>query len=132
MDFYKRAFGATELSRSPGPDGKIINAQMRIGDSVFMLAEENLEWEAPSPLALKGSPVSVQIYVEDADKVFDAAVAAGASVNMAMDDAFWGDRWGSITDPFGHKWSIATHARDMSQDEMKRAGDEFFSKMQNA
>jgi len=132
MDFYMRAFGAVETSRFSGPDGKIMNAQMRIGNSTVMLMEENLEWEARSPKSLDGSPTSVQIYVEDADKFFNQAVAAGATVNMPMDDAFWGDRYGSIVDPFGHKWSIATRVRDLTGDDMKRASEDFFAKMQNA
>ena len=132
MEFYKRAFGATEISRFAGPDGKIMNAQMRIGDSIFMLTEENLEWEAKSPLSLSGSPVSIQIYVEDTDKVFNTAVAAGATVSMPVEDMFWGDRWGSITDPFGHRWAIATRKKELNDDEMQRAAGEFFSRMQNA
>jgi uncharacterized glyoxalase superfamily protein PhnB len=132
MEFYARAFGAIEVSRFAGPDGKIMNAQMRIGDSIFMLSEENLEWDAKSPLSLNGTPVSIQIYVEDTDKAFNTAVAAGASVNMPVEDMFWGDRWGSLTDPFGHKWAIATRKKELTDDDVKRAAGEFFSSMLNA
>lgn len=132
IDFYKKAFGAVETSRAAGPDGKIINAQLRIGDSTMMLMEEKLDWGARSPKSLDGSPTSVQIYVEDADKMFAAALAAGATVKMPIEDAFWGDRYGSIVDPFGHEWSIATRVKDMSGEEMESAGKEFFAKMQNA
>jgi PhnB protein len=132
IEFYKRAFGATEVSRFVGPDGKIMNAQLRIGDSIFMLSEENLVWDAKSPQSLNGSPVSVQIYVEDCDKAFNTAVAAGATVSMPVEDMFWGDRWGSITDPFGHHWSIATRQKEMNDEEIKQAAGEFFSRMQNA
>ena len=132
IDFYKKAFGAIELSRFPGPDGKIMNAQLRIGDSVFMLMDENLEWGAKSPLSLNGTPITVQVYNDDADKMFGQAVAAGATVEMPLEDAFWGDRYGVVVDPFGHKWSVATRIKDLSPEEMKRASEESFSKMQNA
>ncbi|HEY5093736.1 MAG TPA: VOC family protein [Candidatus Eremiobacteraceae bacterium] len=132
IEFYKRAFGATELSRTTGPGGTLMNAQLRIGNSIFMLMEENLEWKARSPQSLNGSPVSIHLYVADADKVFGQAVAAGASVKMPMDDMFWGDRYGSISDPFGHSWDIATRITDLTEAEAKLASDEFFSKMQHA
>ena len=131
-EFYKKAFGATETSRASGPDGKIINAQLRIGNSTMMLMEEKLDWGARSPKSLDGSPTSVQIYVEDADKMFAAALAAGATAKMPIEDAFWGDRYGSVVDPFGHEWSIATRVKDMTGEEMEAASKEFFAKMQNA
>jgi len=132
IDFYKRAFDATELSRTTGPNGTIMNAQVRIGDSIFMLMEENLEWEARSPQSLNGTPVSIHLYVEDADKTFGRAIAAGASVKCAIDDMFWGDRYGTLADPFGHSWNVATRVKDLTDAEAKRASDEFFSKLQRA
>lgn len=132
IDFYKRAFGAREVNRTTSPTGSIVNAQLRIGDSTFMLMEENLEWESRSPQSLNGSPVSIHLYVEDADRVFAQAVAAGASVKCAIDDMFWGDRYGSIVDPFGHSWDVATRVKDLTDAEYQRASAEFFSEMQHA
>jgi PhnB protein len=132
IEFYKRAFDATELSRTSGPNGTIMNAQLRIGDSIFMVMEENLEREARSPQSLNGTSVSFHVYVEDADKTFGQAIAAGATVVCAIDDMFWGARYGSLADPFGHSWDVATRVKDMTDAEAKRASDEFFSKLQNA
>jgi len=121
IEFYKKAFGAVELSRIPGGDGKIMHASIRIGDSVIMLNEENPEWGALGPKALKGSPVTIHLYVKDADAVFAQAVKAGAKVTMPLDDMFWGDRYGKVEDPFGHQWSIGTHVRDVTPEEMQKA-----------
>ena len=121
IEFYKKAFGATELSRMPGPDGKVMHASIRIGDSVIMLNDEMPDWGTLGPKSLKGSPVTVHLYVEDADKIFDQAVRAGAKVTMPLDDMFWGDRYGKVEDPFGHQWSIGTHVRDVSPEEMQKA-----------
>jgi uncharacterized glyoxalase superfamily protein PhnB len=121
IEFYKKAFGAVELSRIPGVDGKIMHASIRIGDSVIMLNEENPEWGALGPKALKGSPVTIHLYVKDADAVFAQAVKAGAKVTMPLDDMFWGDRYGKVEDPFGHQWSIGTHVRDVTPEEMQKA-----------
>jgi uncharacterized glyoxalase superfamily protein PhnB len=121
IEFYKKAFGAVELSRIPGADGKIMHASIRIGDSVIMLNEENPEWGALGPKALKGSPVTIHLYVKDADAVFAQAVKAGAKVTMPLDDMFWGDRYGKVEDPFGHQWSIGTHVRDVTPEEMQKA-----------
>jgi uncharacterized glyoxalase superfamily protein PhnB len=121
IEFYKRAFGAVELSRMPGADGKIMHASIRIGDSVIMLNEEMPEWGALGPKALKGSPVTIHLYVEDADAAFEKAVGAGAKVTMPLDDMFWGDRYGKLEDPFGHQWSIGTHVRDVTPEEMQAA-----------
>jgi uncharacterized glyoxalase superfamily protein PhnB len=121
IEFYKKAFGAVELSRMPGPDGKIMHASIRIGDSVIMLNEENPEWGALGPKALKGSPITIHLYVQDADAVFAQAVKSGAKVTMPIDDMFWGDRYGKVEDPFGHQWSIGTHVRDVTPEEMQKA-----------
>jgi PhnB protein len=121
IEFYEKAFGANELSRVPGADGKLMHASVRIGDSVVMLNEEMPEWGAFSPKSLKGSPVTIHLYVEDADASFERAVAAGAKVTMPLDDMFWGDRYGKVEDPFGHQWSIGTHVQDVTPEEMQEA-----------
>ena len=121
IEFYQKAFGATELSRVPGENGKLMHASVRIGDSVVMLNEEMPEWGAFGPKSLKGSAVTIHLYVENADAVFERAVAAGAKVTMPLDDMFWGDRYGKVEDPFGHQWSIGTHVRDVSPEEMQKA-----------
>lgn len=121
IEFYKKAFGATEVSRLPGPDGKLMHAMVRIGDSPLMLVDAAPQWGMLGPDALKGSPVTIHLYVEDADAVFERAVAAGAKVTMPLDDAFWGDRYGRLEDPFGHHWSVATHQRDPSAEEIRDA-----------
>ncbi len=119
IEFYKRAFGATERSRNLGPDGKLIlNAELRIGDSVLLLMDESPTWGSNSPLSLGGSPVVIHLYVEDVDAVFDRATKAGAKVRMPLADQFWGDRYGLVVDPFGHLWSIATHVADLSPQEL--------------
>jgi PhnB protein len=121
IEFYRKAFGATELSRVPGENGKLMHASVRIGDSVVMLNEEMSEWGAFGPKSLKGSAVTLHLYVENADAVFEQAVAAGAKVTMPLNDMFWGDRYGKVEDPFGHQWSIGTHVRDVSPEEMQKA-----------
>jgi PhnB protein len=121
IEFYKKAFGATEMMRLPGPNGRLMHAGVRIGDSIVMLVDENREWGALGPLALKGSPVTIHLQVADADALFDRAVKAGATVVMPIDDAFWGDRYGLLKDPFGHSWSIATHVRDLSPEQILEA-----------
>ena len=118
IEFYKKAFNAVELSRLPGPQGKLMHAMLRIGDSTLMLNDEFPEWGALGPKTLKGSPVTVHLYVKDVDAAFAQAVAAGATVTMPVADMFWGDRFGALQDPFGHKWSIATHTRDLSPQEV--------------
>ena len=129
ITFYKEAFGAEELNRMPGPDGKIMHAEIKIGDSIIMLGEENPEWGALSPLSTKGTPGSLHIYVDDADAVYSKALRAGAKTKMPLEDAFWGDRYGKVTDPFGHEWGIATHVRDVSREEMKKAADDWMQQM---
>ncbi len=121
IEFYKKAFNAVEMGRLPGPDGKLMHAQIRIGDSVVMLVDEFPEWKSFGPKVLHGSPVTIHLYVEDVDTAFARAVAAGAKVTMPLDDMFWGDRYGRLEDPFGHQWSIATHVRDVSPEEMQQA-----------
>lgn len=120
LDFYKRAFGATELFRFPAPGGKIGHAEIKIGNSVIMLADEQPEMGFRSPQTLGGSAVSLMIYVERVDEVFKQALAAGAKETMAIKDQFYGDRSGSLQDPFGHSWTIATHMEDLSPEEMER------------
>src|SRR5262245_28730448 len=122
IDFYKRAFGATEEARLPGPDGKsIMHAMIRINGAAVMLVDEMPQWGALGPKALKGSPVTIHLYVENVDAFVKRAVDAGAKVTMPVDDMFWGDRYGKIEDPFGHQWSVATHVRDVSMEEAMEA-----------
>jgi len=121
IDFYKKAFNAEELLRLPGADGKLMHGCMRIGDSLVMLADEYPEWGSFGPNSLKGTTVTIALYVEDADKQFDQAIAAGCTVHMPMADMFWGDRYGIVKDPYGHLWSIATHIRDVSPEEIQAA-----------
>jgi PhnB protein len=121
IDFYQRAFGAVELGRLPGPDGKLVHAAVRIGDSTLMLVDENPQWGMLGPKALKGSPVTIHLYVTDVDATVAQAVAAGAKVTMPVADMFWGDRYGKLEDPFGHHWSVATQVRKLGFDEIKQA-----------
>ena len=121
IDFYRRAFNAVEVMRLPGAPGKLMHAQIRIGDSNLMLVDEMPEWGSLGPSALKGTPVTLHLYVNDADAAFAQAIAAGANVKMPLADMFWGDRYGILVDPFGHHWSIATHIRDVGADEMQQA-----------
>jgi uncharacterized glyoxalase superfamily protein PhnB len=130
IEFYKQAFGAQERGVAKGPDGKVMHAEVKIGDSVIMLSDEYPEFGALSPQSVGGSPMGLHIYIENVDAAFDRAVKAGAQVEMPVADQFWGDRYGKLKDPFGHKWSIATHVKDMSADEMKRSMDDAMSKMQ--
>ena len=118
--YYKKAFGATELLRMPTPDGRIGHAEIKIGDSPIMLADEFPEMDARSPQTIGGTPVTIHLYVEDVDRVFDQAVAAGAKVERPVKDQFYGDRAGGVIDPFGHKWYIATHKEDVSLEEVKK------------
>jgi PhnB protein len=120
IEFYKKAFGATELMRMPGPGGKIGHAEIKIGDSPIMLADEVPGMGFRSPESLGGSPISILLYVEDVDVVFSEALAAGAKVQRPVADQFYGDRTGGVTDPFGHVWYIATHKEDVSPEEMKK------------
>ncbi len=121
IEFYKKAFGAVEMMRLPGKDGKLIHACVEVNGSPVMLVDENPQWGALSPRALKGTPVTIHLNVEDVDTFVERAVKAGATVKMPVADMFWGDRYGVIEDPFGHHWSVATHLRDMSVDEIQEA-----------
>jgi PhnB protein len=120
IEFYKAVFGATEVVRMAGPDGTVMHAEIKIGDSFVMLAEENPHWGGKSPQALGGSPVGLCLYFPDVDARFAAATAAGASVMRPVRDQFYGDRSGTVIDPFGHVWTIATHIEDVAPDEMDR------------
>ena len=125
--FYKKAFGAEEVMRMNSPDGKVMHAEIRIGGSVIMLHDENPEWKALSPKTIGGSGSSIMLYVPDVDAVMKAAEQAGATVTMPAADQFYGDRCGNITDPFGHKWAIATHIEDVAPDEIERRAKAMFS-----
>lgn len=120
LDFYKKAFGAEEVMRMPGPGDKISHAEIQIGDSRLMLADEFPEMGARSPKAFGGTAVGICLYVRDVDTVFDQAVRAGATVERPVQNQFYGDRSGTVVDPFGHKWTIATHVEDVSPAEMAR------------
>lgn len=120
LDYYTRAFGAVELFRMPAPEGKIGHAEIKIGDSPIMLADEAPEMGYKSPQSLGGSPVSIMIYVEDVDTVFNRAIAAGGKEQRPVKDQFYGDRSGTLEDPFGHVWHVATHKEDVSPEEMER------------
>jgi PhnB protein len=121
IEFYKKAFGAIEKARLPGPDGRIMHAAVVIGDSTVMLVDEMPEWGALGPKSLKGSPVTIHLYVDDADAFVARAVKAGAKLTMPVADQFWGDRYGKIEDPFGHHWSVAHSVREVSMEEAKKA-----------
>jgi PhnB protein len=120
LDFYKKAFGAVELMRFPGPGGKLMHAEMKIGDSPVMLADEMPEEGHVGPQTLGGAAVSLMLYVENVDARFAQAIAAGATVKRAVADQFYGDRTGTLADPFGHVWSLATHKEDVSMEEIHR------------
>jgi PhnB protein len=129
IEFYKKAFDAEERYRMNMPDGKVGHAELKIGDSVLMLADEFPEMKSLSPKSIGGSPVSMYVYVQDVDAMFNNAVTAGATVLDGVKDQFWGDRHGRLEDPYGHLWSIATHKKDLSPDEMKRAAEAAFAEM---
>lgn len=119
IDFYKRAFGATETMRLPGPGGKIGHAEIKIGDSPIMLADEHPEMGARSPQSIGGSPVSIMLYVEDVDSLAEQAAAAGAKIVRPLENKFYGDRSGSFEDPYGYQWHLSTHVEDVSMEEMQ-------------
>jgi PhnB protein len=128
IEFYKKAFGAEELTRMPGPDGKtIMHAALKIGDSRLFLVDEFPQMGCVGPLSLGGSPVVIHVFVEDVDTLFNQAVSAGAEVRMPLVDAFWGDRYGQLVDPFGHKWSLATHKEDLTPEEISNRAQAAFS-----
>ena len=125
LDFYKKAFGATELFRMSGPDGRIGHAEIRIGDSHIMLADEVPAMGFLSPQSLGGSPVKLLLYVENGDKVFHQALAAGAVIERPLQNQFYGDRSGTVKDPFGHSWTISTHIEDVAPEEMRRRAETY-------
>jgi len=129
LEFYRQAFGAQELMRMPGPDGKsLMHGEIKIGDSVVMISDEQ-PGGCRAPLSV-GTPTSyLYVYVSDVDKTFNQAVKAGAKVVMPVSDMFWGDRFGQVEDPSGHRWGLATHKEDVAPDEMGKRAKEFFAKM---
>ena len=121
IEFYKRAFGAEEVMRLPGPDGRLMHGAVVINGATVMLTDENKEWGALGPLTLGGSPVTLNLAVPDADAAFERAVAAGATVVMPLADQFWGDRYGIVRDPFGYSWALLTPLRQVSEAELREA-----------
>ncbi len=128
IEFYEQAFGAKEMVRMDAPGGKVAHAEIQIGDSRIMLADESKEWDAHSPKSIGGTPVGLMLYVEDCDAMFNRALSLGAKVFRPLQDQFYGDRSGTLTDPFGHKWTIATHKEDVSGEEMKKRAAALFGK----
>ena len=129
LEFYKNAFGAEVLQVAHMPDGKVMHASLRIGDSMLMLNDEFPDYGTLSPLSTGGSAVTIHIYTENVDAAFNRAVSAGAQVKMPLADQFWGDRYGVVADPFGHKWSLGAHIKDMSPEEMQREQDRAMAAM---
>jgi PhnB protein len=121
IEYYKKAFGAEEYMRLPGPKGKLIHASVRIGDSIVMLVDEFPEWGSSGPKSLKGSPVTIHLNVPDVDATVAQAVEAGAKITMPVADMFWGARYGRLEDPFGHQWSVSTYIRNVSPEELQKA-----------
>jgi PhnB protein len=120
IEYYKGVFGANERMRMGGPDGRVGHAELQIGDAVVMLADANPNMDMPGPRAIGGTPVTLHLYVQDADAVFEQAVQAGAKPLRPMEDRFYGDRSGQFEDPYGHRWNVATHVEDVSEEEMQR------------
>jgi PhnB protein len=129
IEFYQKAFGAQVLNVAPGPGGKVMHAALKIGDSILMLNDEFPEFGGQLGPSATGSSVALHVYLDDVDTAFQRAVSAGATVKMPLMDQFWGDRYGVVIDPYGHRWSLATHARDMSPEEMEQEQEKAFSKM---
>ncbi len=132
IEFYKRAFGAEELYRMPTPDGKIMHAEIKIGDSVIMLSDEFPAMGAKSPLSAGCNTASLMVYLPDVDASYDRAVKAGAKAAKPPENTFWGDRYGQVIDPSGHRWSLATHVEDVAPAELEKRSREFMAKMQKA
>ena len=130
IDFYKKALGAQELMRMPGPDGKIMHAEIKVGNSQIMMNDEIMG--AKSAETLGGSPVNFYLYVEDADSWHKKALAAGCKEILPVSDMFWGDRMGAVSDPYGYKWNFSTHVKDMTPEEMKQGQDEWMKQMAGA
>jgi PhnB protein len=131
IPFYKKAFAAKEIMRMPGPGGSIMHAEIRVGDSTIMLADETSDMGSKSPAALGGSPVGFYVYVENLDATWKKAVAAGAKILMPLTDMFWGDRMGRLEDPFGHSWSLASHVKDVTPAEIKKAQKAFLAQQKS-
>jgi PhnB protein len=129
IEFYKRAFGATERSRMDGPDGKVAHAEIQIGDSIIMTSDPFPQGQHKPPKELGGSSVGIFLYVEDVDSVVQDAVDAGATITMPVENMFWGDRFGQVSDPFGHIWQIATHVEDVSPEDMAERAKEAMASM---
>ncbi len=130
IDFYKKAFGAEELARNLDErNGRILNAQLKIGDSMIMLNDEYPEWGSVGPSPENPSTVSLHLYVKDADSFFKRAVSAGAEVTMPLADMFWGDRYGKLKDPFGHTWAVATRTKDLTPQQVKEGAKKAFAEM---
>lgn len=129
LKFYEKAFGCQTVLLLNGPGDSTMHAEMRIGNSTIMLTDENPEWKQSSPSTLGGTPVGLHIYVEDADSLYEQAVSAGCTPIMPMSDAFWGDRFGKVSDPYGHEWSFATHKEDLSEAEVEERSKAFFEQM---
>jgi PhnB protein len=127
IEFYEKAFGAKEVMRMDGPGGSVLHAEIKIGDSPIMIAEEHPDMGVRSPLSIGGSPVTLNLHVADCDKMFNQAVSAGATATMPPADQFWGDRYGKLKDPFGHHWAISTHTEDLTPEEIGNRAKAFFS-----
>jgi PhnB protein len=132
IEFYKKALGAEERMRMAGPDGKIGHAELKIGDSIIFLTDENPAMGNKSPQTLGGTSSSLYLYVEDVDKAFQQAVDAGGKATMPVTDMFWGDRFGSFVDPYGHTWGLSTHTQDMTEQEIEEAAKGFYAQMAQA
>ena len=130
IDFYKKALGAEERMRFPGPDGTIMHAELQIGDSIVMLGDEMPEQGGRGPKSIGGTPVSFFVYRDNVDAAWKQAVDAGATPNMPLADQFWGDRTGCLEDPFGHRWWLAQHIQDLTPEELQKGAESFFSQMQ--
>jgi PhnB protein len=129
IDFYKKALGAEEIMRMAGPDGKIGHAELKIGDSIIFLTDENPAMGCKSPQTLGGAAGNLYLYVEDVDTAFQRAIDAGGKVTMPVTDMFWGDRFGNFADPYGHTWGLSTHTQDMTPAEMEQGAKDFYAQM---
>jgi uncharacterized glyoxalase superfamily protein PhnB len=132
IDFYRKALGAEEVMRFPAPDGTIMHAELRIGDSIIMLADEMPDQGGRGPKSIGGTPVSFFVYGENVDAAWKRAVDAGAKPIVPLADQFWGDRTGCLEDPFGHQWWLAQHIKDLTPEELRKNAESFFSQMQPA
>ena len=129
LEFYSRAFGSTGETCLEGPDGSVMHAEMRLGNSTIMLSQENPQWNCISAETMGGSPVSMHVYVDDCDALFKQAIKAGCVEVAPMMDAFWGDRFGKVADPFGYTWGLATHKEDLTPEELRKRGQEWMAQM---